>query len=788
MADTTEAAATSDDAPLTETGLKAIIANEMENALGIDGGKLSNERRDALKQYLGEKYGNEVDGRSQVVDRTIMETVEWILPALLRLFTASDKVVNVEPQQPQDEQAAEQQTEYANYIFTRDNNGFFILHTWFKDALLQKLGWVKVYWDIERKSKIEKYQGLTQEQYDALKADEDVEVIDEVVYAAFGPALGLVHQEATRAGAQPLVPGQPLSPLRPSPANTQVPPGTPQLYDCTLKRTQNHGRVKIVPVAPEEVLVSRRAVPTYEGGTIPFVCHRRRCTRGELLEMGFDKNTVMTLAPYSEQEYNTERVQRFQKNDEWPYRSARTDAPMVEVWLNECYLHVDWDHDGIAELRKVVVAGDKSYVILSNEDADEIPLICTTPLPMPHVLFGLSMADIVGDLQLIKTTIWRQMLDNLYLANNSRMYVNEDAVTENTYDDLLTSRPGALIRGKGPYGENIAPIATPFVAEQAFPMIEYIDQQTEKRSGIAKGNQGLAPDDLNQQSQVGSMGIAMLQEQAAQRVELVGRVFAEGVKELFQRILGLVVRNQQDPRIIKLTGQWTPIDPSDWDTQFEMTTTVGLGTGNRDRMVAQLNQLLQLQAAAVQQQGGPHGPLITPQNVYHTFKQLVSSMGYKNTDDFVTDPAKAPPPPPPQPNPQVQAAQIKAQTDLQTSQQKSQLDSQNQAAELAMRERLGVLELQLKQQVAMAELELKKEQLQVETFQGAAELDLKRQDQQLKGADHELKKRTTPGAAPLKKRVTVHRDPQTQRIIGADVDELPSPVPGSLPEGPGLPA
>lgn len=740
---------------LTESGLKSIIAAEMDNALGVDGGKLSVQRRDALKWYLGEKYGNEVEGRSQVVDRTVLETVEWVLPALLRIFYAGDKVAQVEPQEPADEESARQQTEYMNYILMRDNKGFQILHTWFKDALLQKLGWVKVFWDIERKIETEKYRGLTDEQYQAIIADPNVEVISNVQYPAFGPAMGLIHSEEVREGEEPN-PGNGLSPLAPSPAGKQMPPGIPSVWDCTLRRTKNEGRVKIIPVAPEEMLVSRRATSVQDS---PFVCHRRKCTHTELIEAGFDFDTVMNLTPFDEQEYNTERIQRFQKNDEWPYRSSRTDPPMVEVWVNECYVRVDWDNDGLAELRKITVAGDKEYVILDNVEIDEIPFVAITPIPMPHILFGLSLADVVNDLQLIKTVIWRQMLDNLYLANNPRHYVNELQQSENTMDDLLTSRPGSVVRAIGPMEGAIAPLTTPFIAAQSFPMIQYLEQTASKRSGVNDGNQGIAPDDLNKNSKIGSMGVDMLQEAAAQRVELIARVFAEGVRELCERILGLVARNQQSPRIIKLTGQWTPVDPTSWKHSFELTVTVGLGTGNKDKMVAQLMQILQLQMQAIGMQKGIQGPLVTGNNIFQTVKRLVQTMGFKAVSDFISDPATTPMPPQ-QPDPMLQAEQ-----------QKTQAKSQSEAAELAMRERLGVAELQMDYQKFLAEL------------------DLKRQELGLKVEDQNIKKRTTPGAQKMTKNVTLHRGPDG-RVIGGTVEEVPEPLPppGTLPNGPNIPS
>lgn len=687
---------------LTEQSLKAIIAAEMDNALGVDGGKLSISRRDALKQYLGEPYGNELDGRSQVVDRTILETVEWVLPALIRIFMASEKTVEFEPGRPGEEAVAKQATDYCNYIFNRDNEGFLNTHSWFKDALLQKLGFLKCYWDTERTIETEKYSGLSEDEYQAIIADPDVEVVEQRSYPGDLPDIGLVHQQETREGEQPLNPGQPLSPLSPSPAEApQV--QAPTLYDCTLRRTRNEGRVRIVPVPPEEILVSRRATSIQSS---PFVCHRVKKTHTELLEAGYDQETVSQLTPFDEQEYNTERVQRYQKEDEWPYRSTRTDPPMVEVWVNECYIRVDWDGDGLAELRKITVAGDKNYVILDNEEVDEIPIIGITPIPMPHILFGLSLADLVSDLQLIKTVLVRQILDNVYLANNPRTYVNEDSVTENTYDDLLTSRPGGIVRGRGPMGNVVAPFETPFIAQQAFPLVEYMDQRGEQRTGVARMNQGLAPDDLNKNAAIGSMGMMSLQEAAAQRVELIARIFAEtGFKPLFKMLLGLVIRNQDAPREIRLTGDWIKIDPSTWRRNMDVTVAVGLGTGNRDKMKMDLMSMLQWQVQAIQMQGGPHGPLVTMDNVYNAGAELVKTLGFKNTDRFITNPKNVPPQPP-QPNPEVQKAQMQAQTDLQKEAMRGAVQKQIAEMKTASEAQLKQLQFMMEAQVKAFEAKL----------------------------------------------------------------------------------
>lgn len=718
MAETTEAAAVEPYDKIDALTLKNIIADEIENALGKDGDVLSTQRMLALKHYLGEPYGteknapSEVEGRSQVVDRTVMETVEWILPALLRIFTGSDKIVNVEPQAPEDEDIAKQQTEYANYIFNRDNPGFFNLYTWFKDALLQKMGWLKIYWDTERKVETEQYQGLTDEQRDAILIDPNVEETEHEDYPAYGPDMGLVHAEDATTG------GDEASYPRKSPGKSPIIAGisdlAPRMHDITIQRTTNEGRVRIEPVAPEEMLISKRA-RTVQG--THFICHRRQITKTELLEMGFDKDIVANLAYFDEQEFNQERIERQQASGVWPYTSVRTDEAMVTTWINECQIKVDWNNDGKAELRKVVTAGTKTTEILSNDDADDIPFVAITPILMPHTLVGLSLEDIVRELQAIKTALTRQTLDNLYLANNGRTYVNEKAVSENTYDDLLTSRPGGIVRGNGPKDQVLGEFNTEFVAAQTFPMFEYIDQLVEKRSGVSKGNQGLAPDDLNKNSAIGSMGIGMLQEAAAQRVELIARIFGEGLKDVMGKVLGLVARNQQSPRVVKLTGQWTPVDPTSWKHSFDLSVAVGLGTGNNDKLIGYLMQLLGMQKEGIALQGGINGPLFTGENIYHTFKQLVSTMGFKNTDDYVTDPAKAPPQQP-QPNPDVQKEQIKAQAKAQGDQMKiqaqGQADQQKTQAQMGMAAMKAQADQQTAQMKLAAESQMKMFQLQME--------------------------------------------------------------------------
>lgn len=294
--------------------LLSIIKRELDASLGVEGGKLSFDRRQNLKYYEGEPFGNEIEGRSQVVMLSTLEAVEWVLPALLRIFTQSDKVANFEPTRQQGEGAADQATSYCNYIFYEDNPGFMLLHDWFKDALIQKVGWLKCYWDDQKHVSSDTFCELTPREADALSQGDGVEVVSRRDYPA--PMPDFSQDGAIPAGVQ-----------------------APMLADLVLKTTRQEGRVKILPVPPEEVLTSRRAraVDT----DLPFVCHRRAWLYSDLVEQGYDEDCLDEALGSDEQQYNTERVVRYEREDDFPFQTERTDKAAREIWTEESYIRVD---------------------------------------------------------------------------------------------------------------------------------------------------------------------------------------------------------------------------------------------------------------------------------------------------------------------------------------------------------------------------------------------------------------------------------------------------------------
>jgi hypothetical protein len=597
---------------MTESELKAILSAEIEDSIGHVGGELSEQRRKALDYYLGQPFGNEIEGRSKVVSTDVADTIEWILPSLLRIFTAGDDVVRYEPTGPEDEEVARQATEYANWIFTRDNPGFLILYTLFKDALLQKNGIGKVWWEETEEDQREVYRQKTPDEVQALLADPDVELIEAREY------------RAERIG------------IDPSGAIVAMPV---VFHDVTVKRRRRSGRVRVMPVPPDEFLISRRARTIEEAA---FVAHRVRRSVSELLALGYDRKTVEALPDAGEDDPNGEERARFDFDDTGdPAGSHGLNRAMREVWITECYIRADWDGDGIAERRKITVGGTGDE-ILDNEPWDgPLPFVSLTPIIMPHRFFGLSVADLVMDLQLIKSTILRQILDNLYLSNNGRHVISDQV----NLDDMLTVRPGGIVRlksGAMPSQGHVLPLDTPLVAAQAFPMLEYIDGIREGRTGVTRYNQGLHADTLNKTAS----GINQIMTAAQQRVELIARVFAEtGIKDLFRKILELVGKHQNAPRIIRLRNRWVPMDPRNWNTQMDLSINVGLGTGNRDQMLVHLQNLLGIQVQAIKLQGGVAGPIVTLENVYNTLAKLVENAGLKSVDAYFTAPGAMPPMP-----------------------------------------------------------------------------------------------------------------------------------------------
>lgn len=671
-------------AKISNTELRFIINNEINNSLGFLGGELSSQRKKSIEYYLGEKLGTEIEGRSQVVSTDVSDTIETILPNLMRIFTASDQTAKCEPVKAEDVPLAEQSTNYINYVFNKDNPGFSILYTWFKDALLEKNGIVKIYWHEDESVSQETYKKLDDTEYQVLVNDDSIEIVEHIEYEdeVAEAQMEQVEQIAKQAGQEINIP-------------------TPKLHDVVIKRMSGSGKIKIENVPPEEFLIERTAKSIDDAN---FVAHRTVKTRSELIEMGYDPDIVAQLPATQIVLYNNERLTRFKDVDEYPYDQT-PDESTESIELYECYVRVDYDGDGIAELRKVTVAGDAAYEMLDNEPVDHIPFCALTPIPMPHRFYGRSVSELVQDVQLVKSTVMRQLLDNMYLTNNNRVAIMDGMVN---LDDLLTSRPGGVVRTKQPPNQVMMPMQSQTISQQAFPLLEYLDTVRESRTGVTRYTQGLDADALNKTA----TGVNTLMSQTQMRMELIARIFAEtGVKDLFRRIFELSVKYQDKERIIKLNNQYVPVRPTEWKDKFNISITVGLGSGSKEQQLVILNQILERQLQAFQLQGGREFPMVSLKNIYNTLSKMIENAGLKNVENYFVNPdvgqrmVTPPPPPPVTPIEKIEFTRIDAenkrkQADLEL--EIKQLQAQNARALLDFETKIKELELKYNAQIDSA--------------------------------------------------------------------------------------
>lgn len=654
--------------PIGDEQLKAIVDSEMRQALGYLTGKLSSERYKAEYYYRGEAIGDlappGIPGRSRAVSTDVMETIEGVMPRLMKIFCGSENAVEFSPTKPGDEQNAKLATDYLNYLFYKRNNGYLTLYTAFKDALMQKNGVVKVFWDSSAVEEREEYKALTDMELTLLLQDPDVELIE--------------HSDYPDPNAPPMPPQQP--PQQPG----QPPmPQQSMLHDVAVKRVLSRGRIRIEPVPPEEFLMSRRGKSVDD---TPFCAHRTLRTISDLNSAGY-KGTE-NLASTDMMSLNQERIERLSYDDDFPNvenLQGNGDPTQRTVWVNECYLQIDVDGDGIAEWRKVVMVG---AVILGDPETGETSVECDgppfadfKPIVMPHRFTGLSLADLAMPSQRERTALKRALLDNLNLQVNGRTIAVEGQVN---IDDLLTNRPGGIVRVKTPGA--VQPLQQGFGdASGAYQMLEYSLTERENRTGFTRYSQGQSADSLNQTAS----GINIITNRSDERVELIARTFAEtGMKQLMLKMLKLVSQHQDQPENIPLMSGWTTVNPREWKTQFDFTVNVGLGTGNKDQQVQHASMLIQQMMQPVTLQMG----ITKPQGLYEAFTKLVEGLGFgKNIDQILTDPSKQPPPPPPPPDPKIQLEQAKLQQQMQIEQQKANLEIQKMQTELQVeREKMAI--------------------------------------------------------------------------------------------------
>ena len=572
-------------ARMSEEEIKVLLQMEIDNSIGYLETETVEARADALNAYMRNPYGNEVEGQSQIVTGEVAEAVDGALPQLIRVFTSNEDAVQFEPVKDGDEPFAKQASELANWVFYKQNDGFLILHNWFKDALMQKVGVVKAYWQSNKDTSKEKYKNLTDDELTMLLSDGDFEIVKQETMTNIDAA-GMEY-------------------------NT---------YNVTIQRTKDNSRIIIENVPPEEFLIDKRARTIDDA---QFVAHRRFVPRGDLIAMGYDKKLIEQIPAYDRLTYAPERLARY-SNGEIPEYIPVDDPSMQEVEVFECYIKADFNGEGFNSLHRIVMGGE---FILEMDECDYVPFHSICPIPIPHKFFGQSLADRTMDIQLEKTTLTRQLFNNLYLTNNARVVAVEGQVN---YDDLLSSTAGGVIRAKN--ANAVQQLTVQNTASQTFPMFEYLDGVQAKRTGVSDMQQGLDPSILQNTT---ATAVAAMTQQSTGKLELIARIFAEtGVKSLFKGILHLLCKYQDREQTIRLRGNWVSFDPREWSDQYNVTINVGLGNGNRQEQIATLQMILAKQEQVIQQYG-VNNPLVSLSQYQKTLARMIEMAGFKDTTSFI---------------------------------------------------------------------------------------------------------------------------------------------------------
>ena len=674
---------------MTEEQLKSLLDNYITDSQSAYQ-EVDADVQKATDYYLGKPFGNEVKGKSSVTTREVAEAVDGALPQLLKIFTQSVDVVEFTPQNDGDATVAENVTQYVNHIFNKDNPGAILMHNWFWDALVNKVGIVKAYWDVKQDANEEEYFGLSQEELAMLMQEDSVEIVEQEE----------IQGEPLPVGIDPMS-GEPL---------LQAPPST---YNVRLKKTVDASRVKIENVSTAEFMIDRHADCIDDAR---FVAQRKMLTRSDLVSMGYDKDIVAELNSDDEIGLGV---------DGFEYNVANADVNNTDpsqdlIAYYECYIDIG-DKEGTAKKHRICYA---SKQILSDEEIDYVPFYSLCPFPVPHTFYGQSMADRTMELQFIKSTITRQMLDNLYLTNNSRVGAVEGQVN---LDDLLNSTAGGIIRMKNPNA--IVPMQVQSSAGQSFPMLEYLDNVQAKRTGVSDMNQGL---DANVLQNVSATAVATMTAQSQGKLELIARIFADtGVKNLMKGLLQLVCKYQDEPRALAINGKPLNIDPREWDNQYNVNINVGLGNGTGDEKIAMLQMILAKQEQMLTQYGLAN-PLVTLKQYRETLAKFINASGYRDDSQFIKEiddatmaqvmeadskQDKTPP--------EVKAAQAIAKAETDKAQMKAQTDAQAQQLkqqELIQKAQLEQQELAL--QAKQQELDSAKDLLKIQQERMKLEADV----------------------------------------------------------------
>jgi len=676
---------------MKEDEIQGAVKNAIEAAIDYVDTSIREDRERAQKYFDGAVDLSHEEGRSKVVSTKVRDVVRGAKPGLMRVFLNNDKFVEFIPKGVEDVANAEQATAYTHWVFDKVG-GYNVLSNAIHDSLVKKVGIVKVWWNNSTIAESHTYENLSDDEVEMLVSDDEVEIIEH-------------SQELT---------------MEMDEMGMEV---SRNVHSMLISHKYEEGEMVVEGIPPEEFFIDGSAKSIDDAY---IVCHKAEKRAGDLVAMGFDQDVIDGLVGEDDNSENEgeEKLLRFGESVDSTDEEIN-DPSMRSIIVTEAYLKIDIEGDGVPTLHKFLCGGT-NYQILEQEPWDKVPFADFHVDPEPHAFYGRSLAELVMNDQDTTTSVLRGILDNVALVNTPRLEVNEDLIN---IDDVLNNEIGAIIRSEQIGSVN--PLTVPFVAGSTLPALQYLDMLVEEKTGITKMSMGLNPDMLQNTS---ATAAALTAQAGAGQVEVMARNLAEGTKRLFQLMLHVAVKNSPDEQMMRLNGQFVPVDPSVWDIEMDMEINVGLGTGQEDVKAAALMQTFQTQQQ-IWQTYGPTNGLVSMTQMRNTLADTLALSGFKNADRYY-----APMNPEteqqlmaqmaeeaaqaeqaaleqgqqgdPMAQALIQAEQIKAQASMQGQQMKLQGKMQGDQIKLQANMQVKAAEMQSEQGKELAELQLKYRELQ----------------------------------------------------------------------------
>ncbi len=590
---------------LSRDEVAAQVEAEIVDSLGAYGSSVHEQRRINLRRYYGKPLGNEVEGQSQAQVSTVADTVEWMQPAIIRsIFGSSRNIWDYSPTRPGEEDMAAQAGDAINHVFLNECDGFQKIMDFTKTGLVEKRGYLAVYFEEKFEPKRETYRGVTDQMLGMIVSDPNVEVVE----------LGEHDGEIV---IDPMS-GQPL-----------------ETVDVTVRRTTKRGQIRIDSIAPEHMLLPRRE--TELNDDTRFSGYRKRMSVGELIALGYDPEIISLLPGDDKAEFSEGHIERLYDENSFPVNlQQRGDGASRELWVNFIWMRIDEDGDGYAELRHIVCVGDSSVNIISDREVSHNNLVSWCPIPMPHKFHGQCPADQCADLQVIESTILRQMLDNQYRLNYGRYEVVEGAVE---LEDLADTRPGGVVRVTAP--GMVKSLEVPPMPSWGFDLLNYTKAMGEKRTGVSSWQQGPDAADMKYQTKGGVSNVATASES---KINLINTILAQtGMKQLGQKILQLMCENYSHPFLFRLRGKWVQCDPRSWNSKMDVHVNTGLGVGETEAKLQKMVMVLDMQEKALR---SGLGNMVSQKNLYNAFRDVIKLCDIAQEGRYFTDPGDQPWPEP----------------------------------------------------------------------------------------------------------------------------------------------